>query len=375
MLTALFVVSCISFALALGCHAARVRMPVLEELRPPDPDVWPTVSVVIAARDEIDGIEAAIQSRLADDYPALRIIIVDDRSTDGTSAVADRLAEDPRVTAVHVDALPDGWLGKVHAMHRGIEAARGEWILLSDADVHLEPGALRTVVAHAEANGIDHVGVLPTVWPKGVVFDAVLAAFVRLMSVATLVTPIGVGAFNLVRRRAYDASPGMPALRMEVGDDVELARLLVRSGAKSVGLNGRRVVHLEFYRSLRSMAKHMEKVAGIQGGHPLGLVVASCVFALVEIAPFVGALFEPWRVPSLAIGAFVLLTSVVMNRAFAQPGPAALLSPFGALIGAAFLARAGLLALWRGGIEWRGTFYPQSTLQRAATHQRRTRDA
>lgn len=364
--TALFVVSCVSASLALACLWVRARVRVLEDLRPPEPATWPKVSVVIAARDEADTIEHAIATRLEDDYPDLEIVVVDDRSTDGTHAIVDRIAAaDPRVTAVHIDELPEGWLGKVHAMHRGIEACRGDWILLSDADVHVAPGTMRRVIALAESEGLDHVSALPTVWKRGVLFDAVLAAGVRLICCASLTTPAGAGAFNLMRRRTYEASPGMRALRMEVGDDVELARILVRAGARSTWVNGRRLLGLAFYPSLDAMKASMEKVAGVRGGHPLAIGFAALAFATIEIAPFAGALFEAYRWPSLAIGALVLAVSVTMNRWFDQPGAPALLSPLGAQIGAWFLLRAAVLALVRGGIYWRGTFYSRAMLSAA----------
>ncbi len=366
--TALFAVSCVSALLALASLSVRFRVPVLERLDPPEPAMWPKVSVVIAARDEVDHLEAAIATRLADDYPDLEIVVVDDRSTDGTGELVDRIAAaDPRVTAVHVDALPDGWLGKVHAMHRGIEAARGGWILLSDADVHVAPGTMRRAIAWAEQERLDHLTALPTVWEKGLVFDAVLAAFVRLVMVGSLITPAGVGAFNLMRRRAYDASPGMSALRMEVGDDIELARLLVASGAKSAWVNGRRLIHLEFYPTIGAMTQSLEKAAGVRGAHPFVFVLASLVYLLVEVAPFAGLAFEAWRWPSLAIGALVMAVSATMNRWFDQPGVPALFSPIGALVGAWMLFRAGLFAFVRGGIYWRGTFYSRAALRGQTT--------
>src|SRR6185503_6720653 len=112
-------------------------MPVLARQRSPDPPRWPKLSIIIPACNEAASIEAAVTSRLAQDYPDFEVCVIDDRSTDGTGAIVDRLAEgDPRVRAVHITELPEGWLGKVHALHRGVSIATGEWLLLSDADVH-----------------------------------------------------------------------------------------------------------------------------------------------------------------------------------------------------------------------------------------------
>src|SRR5262249_8214682 len=121
-------------ALVTSARTARA-MPVLERQSPPEPVRWPRLTLVIAARDEAAELEAALRSRLAEDYPDLELVVVDDRSTDGTGAIVDRLAaEDPRIVPIHLKTLPEGWLGKLHAMHQGVQRARGEWILFTDAD-------------------------------------------------------------------------------------------------------------------------------------------------------------------------------------------------------------------------------------------------
>ncbi|HTE05346.1 MAG TPA: glycosyltransferase, partial [Planctomycetota bacterium] len=209
-------------ALALGCllwlamAAAMVRVlavvPVLGRLTPPAPARWPPLSLVVPARDEQDGLLDAARSRLASDYPALELVLVDDRSRDGTPALVDALAaEDGRVLALHVRELPAGWLGKVHAMEVGARAAAGEWLLFTDADVHLAPGALRAAVALCEERGADHLVVLPQIWSSGALLDAVVASFGRLFVLGCRLWAVsdpestastGVGAFNLVRRSA-----------------------------------------------------------------------------------------------------------------------------------------------------------------------------
>jgi cellulose synthase/poly-beta-1,6-N-acetylglucosamine synthase-like glycosyltransferase len=119
------------------------QVPAIADMSADEDGDRPLVSVVMTARDEECEIEKALRSRLADDYPALELIVVDDRSTDSTPEIVDRLAaEDPRLRVVHVEELPEGWLGKVYAMSRGLAAAGGEWVLFSDADVRVKPGTL-----------------------------------------------------------------------------------------------------------------------------------------------------------------------------------------------------------------------------------------
>ncbi len=139
-------------------------VPVLSKLRTTPPAKWPRVSLIMPARNEERTLEAALRSKLEETYPDLELILVNDRSTDATGSIADTLARvEPRIQVVHVGLLPEGWLGKVHAMQRGYERASGEWVLFSDADIHLAPGVLEQVLAYAEQERCDHVCVLPEV--------------------------------------------------------------------------------------------------------------------------------------------------------------------------------------------------------------------
>ncbi|MCX5673257.1 MAG: glycosyltransferase, partial [Planctomycetota bacterium] len=124
-------------AMAYGLVRTWRGVPRLEEVRPPEPAAWPKLSVIVPACNEADKIEPAMRTLLAEDYPDLEILAVDDRSTDATGDIIDRLAaEDPRVRAIHVKELPAGWLGKVHALDRGFQESRGRFVLFTDADVH-----------------------------------------------------------------------------------------------------------------------------------------------------------------------------------------------------------------------------------------------
>src|SRR5262249_22566286 len=156
---------------------------------------------------------------LRDDYPNLEILLVEDRSTDATPAIADRLAsEDSRLHVLHVTDLPEGWLGKVHAMQRGREAASGDWILFSDADVHVTPGTMRRAIAYCQARNLDHLAVLPELWSSTFLLDTMLASFIRILCISCRIWAVekpdtraagGVGAFNLIRATALDRAGGL----------------------------------------------------------------------------------------------------------------------------------------------------------------------
>jgi cellulose synthase/poly-beta-1,6-N-acetylglucosamine synthase-like glycosyltransferase len=218
----------------------RRSVPFVRDFDDPALAEWPRVSMVIPARNEEETIEPAVRSRLRDAYPNLEVLLIDDRSTDGTGAAIDRLAaEDSRVVPVHVTELPADWLGKQHAMQVGLDHASGTWILFTDADVHATPGCLRRAVARCEVRGFDLLAVIPELRGAGFVLDAVIAQFLRTVLVATRPWAIqdagtsggvGAGAFSLVRRSTLDRSPGLEWLKLELADDIALGQMLKASG-------------------------------------------------------------------------------------------------------------------------------------------------
>jgi hypothetical protein len=277
------------------------------------------------------------------------------------------------VTPLHIRQLPDGWLGKLHAMREGLAHARGEWILLSDADVHFQRGALRRAIAHCEENGLDHLAVFPSVWTAGLSIDACNAAFCRVVFAAGRLWGVsdpesrsyaGVGAFNLVRRAALDRTPGLEWLRLEVGDDMALGQMLKRSGARSAIANGRGLVGLRLYRTWREMAGSVEKgTTAFEFSLPKGLL-ACAVLLLLEVAPGV-ALAGGGALPR-ALGAVGLALSVgtalVINRFMGHARLPSLLAPLGAVALVLLAARGVVLGAVRGGLTWRGQLYPAKAL-------------
>ncbi len=138
----------------------------------------PKVSVVVAARNEARNIEAALRSVLAQDYPNLEFIVVDDRSTDETGIILDRLAnKDERIRVVHIMELPKGWLGKNHAQHFGAERATGELILFTDADVMMERSVISRAVTYLRRENADHLAITPQMKMPGLLLNMFGGAF------------------------------------------------------------------------------------------------------------------------------------------------------------------------------------------------------
>ena len=349
-------------------------VPVLSAAGPPEPKRWPRISMIIPARNEQEDLAPAVRSRLLDAYPDLEVVLINDRSDDATGTVIDELAaEDERIVPVHLDHLPEGWLGKVHAMQCGLDRATGEWILFTDADVHARPGTLRRALSFALDERLDHLTILPELWPATPLVDSVLSSFgriftpgARLWGVSDPNSPVGagVGAFNLARREALERSDGLEWLRLEMVDDMALGVMLKRSGAPSAIVNGRGLLGLHWYRRLSGVARGFEKsYVGVNCRAGLAVIVFFAATA-IWLAPWV-ALAGPRWIQPIGLGTIVVtaLAGMALNRWMGRRMWTAAVFPVGDSILLLLFLRAIVLGMVRGGIRWRGTLYPAARLR------------
>jgi glycosyltransferase involved in cell wall biosynthesis len=339
--------------------------------------VPPLVSLITAARDEERGIEAAARSLLAQQYPALEFVMVNDRSSDRTGAIlASLAATDPRLRVVTLRELPPGWLGKNNALREGAAAARGEWLLFADADIVLHPTAVARAMGYAERRGLDHLTVLPELRMPGLLLEAFVASFVVLL--AGFLRPwkardprssafVGVGAFNLVRASSYAAAGGHEPIRLRPDDDLKLGKILKRSGARQDLVLGQGMVAVEWYRTLGEVIRGLMKNSfSIVEYHASLMLLGAAFYLLVGLGPPAAILFGAG--PTRWLGAlamiFLLLLHLRGTREAGVRRRAALLYPLIAVVLAWIVLRAMVLNLWQGGIVWRATFYPLSELRR-----------
>lgn len=363
MLTVLLGLSALYWlAAAVTVGWSRARVPVLSALPLRPLPRWPTVSIIVPARDEGAHLHEALRAKLADGYPALQVLVVDDRSTDDTGAQA-RALGDPRVVVTRVEELPEGWLGKVHALQRGVEASTSEWLLFSDADVHLAPGTLARTIAWAEERQFDFIGAIPSVHAGtfGVVWSLqsfmrliILGARLPLVERAESTAAMGVGAFNLVRRAALARSPGFEWLKMEIADDMGLGVMMKKSGARCAATVAGDAVSLQFYPSLRVMTKALEK-NGAQAP-AAAMVLGNLALAAVELGFYAG-FFSSWWWAAALVWLLAAVTDFTLASWLRAPRWPAVLPGFGVLPLCFAVARSSVLAAIRGGVVWRGTFY------------------
>lgn len=365
----------VPFAMLVRNRRAIPTVPVSLELA-----TLPRLSVVVPARDEAATIGRAIASVSEQDYPDLEVIVVDDRSRDATGEVVRELAaRDGRVRAVRVDELPAGWLGKNHALWRGAELASGEWLLFTDADVVFARGALRQAMSYAIGQRLDHLTLAPRLIARGVLLRAFVSffaySFIALWRAYLANDPrstqgVGIGAFNLVRREAYERIGTMRALSLRPDDDIRLGRRLRGFGFRQRVLNGKELLSVEWYPSLRAAISGLEK--SMYSSLEYRVVAAGAVLLYLVatmIWPFAGILILGGIDRALLAIAAACLAVGLLETYRQAMGPItpsaivlALLLPFSAACFAYAILRSAFLAETRG-VRWRGTTYPLALLR------------
>jgi glycosyltransferase involved in cell wall biosynthesis len=358
----------------LGARAL-LDLPAGDPTREP-PGGWPRVSVVVPSQnDELD-VRTSIDSLLAGDYPNLEVIAVDDRSTDRTGAILDEIAEkDQRVRAVHIRELPDGWIGKPHALLQGTLSSTGDWLLFTDADVRFRPATLRKAVARAIELRLDFFTLIPDSGAATVVMRAIN---VMSVGIALLVSGqwmpwrrtwrfwfMGVGAFMLVRREAYFRAGGHEKIRGRMVDDLSLGCLLSASGCRcDVGLSTEelRVPYAARFGDLiRVTQKNCFAIFDFSWTRLISTNLITVIFDFgAPLLPIVS-----WRLwpAALVIWACIGVVYLSLARRVKAPAWSFLLHPLISVL--LFLPTWGsALATSRaGGVQWRETFYPLSMLK------------
>lgn len=346
------------------------------------PTPWPSVTVVVPAKDEAVAIERSLRSLVDCDYPNLQVVAVDDRSTDATGRLMDEVAASPeahgRLRVLHVAELPEGWLGKPHAMALAADGATSDWLLFTDADVIFDPRAIRLAIQYAEQSRGDHMVLYPTLILRGVAEKMLIGFFQSVSALAgrpwKIADPkatkdyIGVGAFNLIRRPVYEALGGYAELRMEVLEDMRLGFRAKRAGYAQRVAFGKDLVRIRWAESAWGILNNLTKNLYSTFRFRTSLLLAACLGLFVMcIAPFV-ALFFPG--PAQWAGIVTLFVLLLLNLHYWPltdiPPVYLALFPVATLLFVGTLLRSMILVLRRGGVLWRGTLYPLDELRRQA---------
>lgn len=337
---------------------------------------WPSVSIIVAARNEARDLTPALQSLLDLDYPNLELVFVDDRSEDETAEVVDRFAEhESRMRVIHIEELPHGWLGKNHALWRGAEVAQGEYLLFTDADVAFAPTSIRQAMTYVVRERLDHLTVSPDIEVPGWLLKAMVVTF--SMFFASFFTPwrsrdprhpafVGIGAFNLVRRSAYAKVGGHETIKMRPDDDMKLGKIIKRAGLRQDILSGSHAVSVPWYHSFRELVHGLEKnmFSGVDYQVAV-VVVATAIGVLSFVWPFVAV----WIVTGADRGIYGVSVLLLWGAAMATATKLryaawiGLLFPMTTLLLFWIQWRAMFLTLRNRGIRWRGNHYPLDLLK------------
>jgi glycosyltransferase involved in cell wall biosynthesis len=316
-------------------------------------------------------------SLLALDYPDYEVVAVDDRSADGTRERLEAIASgDPRLRVVRVDELPAGWLGKCHALDRGARAAKGDWLLFTDADVRFAPATLRIAMRRAIEGELDLLSLMPhnetrSVWMRAFYIAATFALIVFLGFWAhstrrQSLLASSAGAFALVRRRTYEQAGGHEALRLALIDDMELGALIRHRGGRTEVAMGMDWIRVPWSTSVPQLFRVVRKNGFaafnfswlVLGAFSLGTIVLSLA------GPFCG-LVEPALWPwTAALWIALADVYVQVGRLVGASPVLVVLHPAVSAISMLATWNSAFWIWWEGGVRWRGTLYPLASLKR-----------
>jgi Glycosyl transferase family 2 len=342
----------------------------------------PDVTVVVPARDEQDSIEASLESLVHSEGVHAQIVAIDDRSADCTGKLMDAVASRSRngantLEVIHNRELPQGWLGKPHALALGVAQARAPWLLFTDGDVIFAPDALARALRAATKTGTDHLVLVPTLTNEGVLTAGVQGSIQALGQWAARMWKVqdpnakdffGVGGFNLLRADAVQAFGGIERLRMEIVEDVSLGWLVKKElRRRSMMVLGPGLARIAWMRGPFGIIPLLEKNAFAGNRYSVGMTVAASVMLFLQaVVPLLALAAGPLGIAAcLALYAGVAM-SFYANRKLNGISPvlAILYAPTTLTLAWAFL-RSMVLTIKHGGVTWRGTLYPLADLKRA----------
>lgn len=348
-----------------------------EPLRSVEPSSdLPDLSIVVPARNEERQIERCVRSLLDQRYARMEVIVVDDRSTDATRAIVEGIAaSESCLRIVHGSEMPRGWVGKPWALEQGARAARGAWLLFTDADTIHEPLAAASAIQYARERGLDVLSLLTTQDFESVAERIVLPTILWLIGFAVgsidaindpkrLDAAIFNGQFLLFSRTAYEALGGHAAVAGCIAEDYAFAVLVKRDGRfRGALVDANDLVHTRMYRSLREIwygftknlfvAARERPLAALAG--TLGLLALAPLPEILCAAALRRRRFASAAAMAGAIAATAAAAEFGMRRS-RFPRYSGVFFPIGVVVTMAIFANSAI-AYATGCVSWRGRTY------------------
>ena len=353
---------------------------------PDAPFPAPLVSVIVPARNEEARIGDLLRSLLGQAYPALEIIVVDDRSTDRTAEVVREISgNDDRVRLINGEGLAKGWLGKPHAIWQGTRYARGTYLCFIDADGRLHPQCIRQAVACSEAYGADLLTIgmrleCPSFWERAI--QPLIVQMILMWFPADKVNDphseaaSANGPFLLFRRQAYDAIGGHASIRNEIVDDLVLAQKIKKTGHRLVWALAPELMEIRMYQGFKDIWEGWSKNFYKSMGERLWLALVAAVgIAWFFVLPWALALLSlgwlimrGWDTLLFSLLAICLATLMVakiirrwMSMVYKIPDRGLVFQPLGALVVIGILFNSTVRTRLGKGVRWKGRVYPGGT--------------
>jgi cellulose synthase/poly-beta-1,6-N-acetylglucosamine synthase-like glycosyltransferase len=331
----------------------------------------PLVSIIVASRNEEMAVRKSLQSQFLQSYHHLEWILVNDRSTDNTPNIMNEMqSANKNVNVIHITDLPLGWLGKNHALFVGAKQARGELLLFTDADVLFHKEAIGKAIHYFMKHELDHLTAAPNLRGQRIWLNSFIAFFMFgfsyfkrpwLANNPRSKVGIGIGAFNLVRKEAYEKLGTHEVIKMRPDDDLMLGKKMKEKGFKHRMITALTLLEVEWYSTLKEALIGLEKNT-FAGLHYRVSMVLFAIFGVFvsQVLPFLTLFAFDRTLITLSIGNIVLLGmiySMIIKRMTNYSPWMFLLFPFTAILFIYSIIRACFLTFMRGGIIWRGTKY------------------
>ncbi|MFS0863439.1 glycosyltransferase [Fredinandcohnia sp. 179-A 10B2 NHS] len=341
-------------------------------------DKTPLLSIIVAARNEEDSIAKSLETQFTQTYHNLEWIVVNDRSTDDTGRVLEKLQiKNNRLKVIHISKLPTGWLGKNHAMYQGYLHSKGDYLLFTDADVMYQPEVIHKAMSFLQMEEIDHLTIAPnlsaqTFWLKTFVsfFLFGFSYFKRpwLANKDRSKIGTGIGAFNLLSRQAYEQIGTHKAISLRPDDDLQLGFKIKATGLKQRIVSGLSLLSVDWYPSLRAAFTGLEKntFAGLH--YRVSMVFLAIIGTFVStIFPYI-TLFTGDSIHFLLSILIIFLLGcsyTLTTKKITTFSPLLfIVFPITSLLFIYSIARASILTFIRGGVMWRGTKYSLKELRK-----------